>query len=297
MPELSVVILSYNTKSITHNCLSALYKSLITSDISSEIIIIDNNSNDGSKDMIEHFSKNHSSKKILIKTIFNNKNKGYSFANNQGLKFAKGKNILFINSDTIIRKISWIKLLTFLNSDSKYAVITVKVTLPSGKIDPASHRGFPTIWNSFCYFSGLENIFGKLPIIGRFFCGYHLLNLNLNSVHEIDSPSGTFYFAKSNIVKKMNGFDESFFMYGEDVDLSYRIKNQRYKIIYYPYYSVLHIKSVSGLKKENNIIRSSTRQNFYTAMKIFYDKHYSKKHSYFINKLVHFFIDCKLNAK
>ena len=294
MPYLSVVVLSYNTKKITKDCLNILYKSLIKFNNSSEIIIIDNGSVDSSIQMIKDFSKNKLSKKISIKTLFNKKNKGFSAANNQGIKILKGKYVLFLNSDTIITNIDWEKLLHFFDRDRKIGVLTVKVFLPTGGIDPASHRGFPTLWNSFCYFIGLEKIFGKFPLIGKFFNGYHLLSLNTNEIHEVDSISGTFYLTKQSLLNRVGGFDSKhFFLYGEDLDLSYRIKELGYKVVYYPYYSVTHIKSVSGLKKDNLKIRRKTRKYFYEAMRAFYDKHYSEKYPRFINLLVHFFIELR----
>jgi GT2 family glycosyltransferase len=297
MPDLSIIILSYNTKAVTKDCLNSLYKSLIQSKNTFEIIVIDNSSTDGSIEMLKDFSTKLFSKKITIKLIFNKSNKGFSKANNQGLRLAKGRDVLFLNSDIIIKRINWDKLLNFFNKNPKLGVLTVKVMLPTGKIDPASHRGFPNLWNSFCYFSGLEKLFGKLFLIGRLFSGYHLLNLNFNTVHEIDSPSGTFYLTKRHLLKKINGYDEDFFLYGEDVDLSFRIKLLGYKIVYYPYFSVLHLKSVSGFKKQDEKIRNKTREHFYSAMKIFYDKHYASKNSWLTNKLVYFLIDFKLKRK
>jgi len=295
MPELSIVILSYNTKSITQNCLSALLASLEKFSKSSEIIIIDNGSIDGSTEMINDFSRSRSSNKINIININNKLNKGFSAANNQAIKLLKGKYVLFLNSDTIIKNIKWDTVLNFLNKNNNIGVLTVKILLPTGQIDPASHRGFPTLWNSFCYFSGLEKLLGRIPFIGNLFSGYHLLGLNFNIGHEIDSPSGTFYLTKKTILNKINGFDsENFFMYGEDIDLSFRIKKLGYEIYYYPYFSVLHIKSVSGLKKNNIEIKKKTRKYFYTAMKAFYMKHYSQKYPNLINKVVCFLIDLRL---
>ena len=106
-----------------------------------------------------------------------------------------------------------------MEQDSSIGVMTVKVVLPDGSLDPASHRGFPTIWRSFSYYSGLEKVFGKLPFLNRAFGGYHLTYENLKKRHEIDSPTGAFYLTRKETFDKVNGFDESFFMYGEDLDL------------------------------------------------------------------------------
>ena len=192
MLDLSVIILSYNTKNTTQKCIEALHKSLIDSNISTEIIIVDNNSVDGSYEMIKKILEK-SSKKITYKSIFNKVNYGYAKGNNQGIKIAKSRNILFLNSDVIIQNVMWDKLIFYFVNNPNIGVLTVKVNTLDGNIDPASHRGFPTVWNAFTYYSNLEKIFGKIPILNIIFGGYHLTKLNLNKIHEIDSPSGAFF--------------------------------------------------------------------------------------------------------
>jgi len=294
MRDLSVIVLSYNTKRITEDCLDSLYKSLLSSKILSEVIVVDNNSADGSTTMINKFKKRKSIDKIQIKSIFNNQNLGFPKGNNQGIKIASGKNILFLNSDVLIKNLKWDDLLEYFNKNSEVGVLTVKVLLTNGKVDPASHRGFPTVWNSFCYYSKLEKIFGKLPVANKLFGGYHMTYFSHNFTHQIDSPSGAFYLTRKKILDSINGFDDkTFFLYGEDLDLSFRIKKMGYKILYYPKFNVLHLKSVSGLKKKNLKIKNETRGHFYDAMKKFYAKHYYDKYPKFISKLVYFFIDFK----
>lgn len=293
MADLSVIILSYNTKDITSRCLDALLQTLSADQsISAQIIVVDNASTDGSKQLLEQYQKKQNY--IQIKTIFNKKNLGYPKANNQGLKIAGGKYILLLNSDAIVEDIDFDQLFSYFGQHPEVGALTVKVVLPNGEMDLASHRGFPTIWNSFCYFFGLEKIFAKVPVLNRFFGGYHLKHLNLNKIHEIDSASGAFYLLRKDVLSKVNGFDDkNFFFYGEDLDLSYKIREAGYKIIYYPNYTVLHLKRASGLNKDNGEIRRQTKEHFYEAMKIFYRKHYEKKHWWITNRLVYFFINLK----
>lgn len=287
MTKLSVIILSYNTKETTKKCLTSLVKALKkVKQIKSEVIIFDNGSTDGSLEMFESFKDCQ-----FIKVIKNKANIGYAKANNRALKKAKGDYILFLNSDVIINKINFNKLLDYLDNKPKIGALTVKVKLPDGRIDPASHRGFPTLWNSFCYFFKLESLLGRLPLIGKIFGGYHLTYLNLKTIHEVDSISGAFYLTRKKILKKTGGFDEDFFMYGEDIDLSFRIKKLGWQIIYYPFFEVTHLKYTSGLKKN----KKEVKKHFYNAMKIFYRKHYEKLYPPMINKLVYLFIDFKSN--
>ena len=294
MPDLSVIVLSYNTKKLTLNTLTKLYKSLKSSNINSEIVIVDNGSVDNSIEMLNRFKDARSYENIVIKTIFNKKNMGYPKANNQGIEVSSGRNILFYNSDVLVENIDWKDLIHYFDNNQEVGVLTVKVLLTNNKIDPASHRGFPTVWNSFCYFSKLERVFGKIPGFNRLFGGYHMTYKSLNKIHEIDSPSGAFYLTRKKILDIVDGFDDkTFFLYGEDLDLSFRIKELGFKVLYYPKYSVLHLKSVSGLKKKDARIKNKTKDYFYDAMKSFYKKHYQSKYPNFISKIVYFFIDLK----
>ena len=293
MKKLSVIILSYNTKDITKDCLDKLSHSLAGASFQTEIIIVDNASEDGSKDMIISMKKAISSKKIDVITIFNQQNEGFPKGNNQGLHNASGKYILFLNSDVMIDSLRWDTLLDYMDTNKNIGALTVRVELPSKKIDPASHRGFPTVWNSFCYFSKLEKITQLISPFQKYFGGYHLTHLDLKSIHETDSPSGAFYLCQKTVLDKLQGFDEIFFMYGEDLDLSYRIKELGHSIVYYPNEKVKHLKYQSGLK--NKTAQKRTLRYFYDSMWIFYKKHYESKNLWLVNQLVYFFIKLKSN--
>lgn len=282
--NLSIIILSYNTKELTKRCLSSLYRNLPKNkNFLTEIIIVDNGSSDGTIETLKNYQKSNT----FLQFIPNKTNLGYPMGNNQALKVASGKYILFLNSDTIIEKLDFFRLLNYLESNQEIGALTVKVLLPNGKIDPASHRGFPTLWSAFCYFFGLEKLFNKFPYLNRIFGNYHLVHLNRESVHEIDSGSGAFYLTRKDLLDKIGGFDETFFMYGEDLDLSFRIKKSGYKIIYYPAYQVIHLKYASGLEKKNRQINKETRRHFFEAMEIFYKKHYEKTHIPIINSIIY----------
>jgi len=289
--DLSVIIVSYNTSELTFKCVKSLVSSLEKEkNISFEVIVVDNGSEDGTVDRLKKIAIEKD--RFLI--IENKKNLGYAKANNLGIKKASGKFILFLNSDVLISDINWKILLDFLEKNEKIGALTVRVNLESKDIDPACHRGLPTLWRSFCYFVCLERFFASFPFLNRIFGGYHLIHLDLGKIHEVEAISGAFFLTRKEILSRLKGFDEDFFMYGEDLDLCLRIRKIGYKIIYYPLFSVLHLKYKSGLGKKNKEVKRRTSYYFYQAMKIFYQKHYEKRYPFFINFFVYLFLDRKI---
>lgn len=292
MKDLSVIVVSYNTKALTKQTLDAIRASLSTTpDITAELIVVDNNSSDGSKSMLNAYSADEAH--IDYRVILNDENIGFGAANNLGIKSAKGQYVLFLNSDVIADTVDFKNVLTYMDDHPKIGIVTVRVELPNGKIDPASHRGFPTVWRSLCYFSKLQAATRTMPFLKRIFGGYHLTYKKLDAIHEIDSPTAAFYLTRLDILNKVRGFDETYFMYGEDLDLSYRIKKLGYSAMYYPLFTVVHLKYQSGLKTKKKKTQSTTIFHFYNAMKIFYDKHYAPSHPAVLNALVHRAIDFK----
>ena len=289
MTPLSIIIVSFNTKEITKQCLISLKNNFIKYPLEYEIIVVDNNSNDGSVEELLNLEKQWDNLHVFL----SKKNLGFGKGNNLGLEKSKGKYILYLNSDAIVSDLDFRDLIKLMEIQKNIGALTVKVLLSSGEIDPASHRGFPTLWRTFTYFSGLESFFYNIPILNKLFGGYHLANLNLNEIHEIDVPTGAFLFTKREILDKFGGFDNDYFAYGEDIEMAFQIKKLGYKIIYYPLWKILHLKSASGLKKKDVNIRKKTNDYFYDSMKIFYDKHEAKNNNWFINKLVYFVIDIK----
>lgn len=288
--DLSVIIVSFNTKDLTLQCITKLKKSLSNGTLSSEIIIVDNNSQDGSAESIKELSNGKD-----VKAIFNTENTGFGKPNNQGLAQAEGRYILYLNSDVFVPEEPFLDaLVKQMDENPLQGALTVRVNLSSGIIDPASHRGFPTVWRSICYYSGLEKLTKKIPVLNRLFGGYHLTYLPLEKKHEIDTPTGAFFLARKDILDTLKGFDEDFFMYGEDIDLSFRIKRLGYGIVYDPTYTVLHLKNQSGIKRKNNpAVQRKTKNYFYESMTIFYKKHYEKIYPRWISALVYAAINQK----
>lgn len=291
MISLSIIIVSFNTKEITKKCLLSLKKNFIKYPLEHEIIVIDNNSIDGTVEYLLDLEKQWNNLHVFL----SKKNLGFGKGNNRGLEKSRGSYVLYLNSDAIVTDIDFRDLINLMERQKNIGALTVKVVLSTGEIDPASHRGFPTLWRSFTYFSGLEKTFINIPILNKLFGGYHLVNLNLDNIHEIDVPTGAFLFTKREILDKFGGFDKDYFAYGEDIEMAFQIKKLGYKIIYYPLWKVLHLKSVSGLRKKDNNIRKRTNDYFYDSMKIFYNKHYAEDHNWLTNKLVFLAIDIKRN--
>lgn len=286
MKDLSIIIPSFNTKDITKQTIISLQDALRDEqNLRFEILVVDNASSDGSPDMLR------STKGIT--PFFLTKNGGYAKANNYALQKAQGKYILFLNSDMVIQNVSFSSLCHYLEEHQDVGGLTVRVELESGGIDPASHRGFPTLWRTFCYYTGLAKLGSYVPALGRFFSGYHLSYLDLSIPHEIDSPSGAFFLTRKLLMDKLGGFDEDFFMYGEDLDLAYRIKELSSRVMYYPRYTVVHLKYKSGLGTANKETKRTIRYHFFDAMQIFYTKHYADNTFFLMNWLVYVLISIR----
>lgn len=281
MADLSIVIVSFNTKDFLKNCIQSIYDT--AKDFSFEVVVVDNDSKDGSVELIEKEFKDV----ILIK---NKENLGFSKANNIGIKKTTGNYVLFLNSDTVVHENTLKEMIKFMETHEKVGAATCRVLLSNGKLDDASHRGFPTPWNAISHFSGLSKILGQTKLFG----GYNLGYLSLEKEHEIDALAGAFMFVRRKAGEEVNWWDEDYFFYGEDLDFCYMLKQKEWKIFYVPSVSILHFKGVSGgIKKisedvstadEKTKIKASSER--FRAMRLFYKKHYLDKYPVFVTKLV-----------
>lgn len=265
---LSIIILSYNTKDLLENCLNSVQKH--KGNIELQTIVVDNNSTDGSQKLIKAKFK-------WVKLIENKKNLGFAKGNNIAQKAVKGKFVLFLNSDTQIKKNTLDLTLKFLKSHKKVGVVTCKQLLASGKLDKDSRRSFPTPWIAFTHFSSLDILFPKSSTFAKYWYGY----LDQDITHEIDVSQGAFLMIRKNALDEAGWFDEDYFLNGEDIDLSWKIKSNGYKIYYYPKAEILHLKKAS--KRINNLESVLSGIN---AMEIFYKKRMLSKYSMFTNMLV-----------
>ena len=255
--DLSIIIVNYNVKEFIQNLIHSIHKA--AGKLEYEIIIVDNASSDGSVDFI-------SQKFPEIMLISNTTNLGFGKANNQALKIAKGKYILLINPDSIVSEDTFSKMISFFENHPSVGLAGCKILNPDGTLQLACRRGFPGPWTSFCKVTGLSNLFPN----SRLFARYNLTYKNENESYEVDAISGSFMMMRREVYEKTGGFDEDFFMYGEDLDLCYRIQQAGYKVYYVHETQIIHYKGESTR-------RSSIDENkfFYDAMHLFVKKHLS----------------------
>jgi GT2 family glycosyltransferase len=255
--ELSIIIVNYNVKEFLQNLLYSIQKA--AKNISHEIIIVDNASDDGSNEMI----KEKFPRAILIE---NKDNLGFGKANNIGMKIARGQFFLLINPDTIVSEDTFSKMLEFFQKTPDAALVGCKILNPNGSLQLACRRSFPGPWTSFCKVSGLSTLFPKSSLFAR----YNLTYKDENQTYEVDAVSGSFMMIKKEIYEKTAGFDEDYFMYGEDLDICYRIQKLGYKVYYFHETQIIHYKGESTK-------RSSVDETkyFYNAMHLFVKKHFS----------------------
>ncbi|MEK9178474.1 MAG: glycosyltransferase family 2 protein [Patescibacteria group bacterium] len=294
MKTLSVVITNYNSKDFVLSCIESIKKhnrqQVESGDF--EIIVVDNASSDGS---LESLSKLQS-----ITLIPNDRNLGFSKANNLGVKKANGRYILFLNPDTEVFKDTLLKMIKFMDAHIDVGASTCRLLLPNGKIDDASHRGFPTPWNSFMRFSGLSMLFPKSRLLN----GYNLGFCDLDKNHEIDVLAGAFMMVRRQAGEDIGWWDEDYFFYGEDIEFCFDLKEKGWKIYYVSDASSLHHKGISGgiksISQKKTTADRDTKLNAtrwrYKAMNIFYDKHYVNRYPFFLSALVKLAIAIKLRT-
>lgn len=274
--ELSIIILSFNTKNLLRNCLNSLKK--VRNEIPFEVIVADNGSIDGSLEMVR--------KEFPLVTALDNKaNIGFAKGNNAARKIVKGKYILFLNSDTVIYKGVLKECVNFLKKNPDIGAMTCKLVLGSGKIDKDIRRRFPTPWVSFN-----RLILGN----GRL---YWYEDVSPNEVHEVDAIQGAFHLSPKKVLDEVNWFSEDYFLDGEDIDLCYKIRESGYKIYYYPKVKILHLKGASKGKYETKkkvplASRLKFRMASVNSMEIFYKKHLWKQYPMVLSILVLAGIKC-----
>ena len=275
MTKLSVVIVNYNVKHFIEQCLFSVLKA--SENIACEVFVVDNNSVDGSVTLIKE-------KFPQVNLMVNKANTGFSVANNQALKIATGEYVLLLNPDTVVQEDTFAKILNFMDSHPEAGGLGVKMLDGQGKFAPESKRGLPTPEVAFYKMFGFSRFFPKSKRFGK----YHLTYLSEDQLSEIDVMSGAFMLIRKTVLDKIGFLDETFFMYGEDIDLSYRIKKAGYKNYYFPDTQIIHYKGESTKRSSLNYVVI-----FYKAMAIFSNKHFSGSNAFWFNALIHFAIFLK----
>ncbi len=266
--KLSVVIVNYNVEHFLEQCLLSVRKAMQAVD--GEVFVVDNNSIDGSVKMVKD-------KFPEVKLLANNKNLGFSKANNQAIKLASGEYVLLLNPDTVVEDDTFSKVIEFMDSHPDAGGLGVKMVDGSGKFLPESKRGLPTPEAAFYKMFGISKIFPR----SKRFSKYHLGYLSPDEVHEVDILAGAFMLMRKSVLDKTGLLDESFFMYGEDIDLSYRIVKAGYKNYYFPETRIIHYKGESTKKSSVNYVIV-----FYKAMVIFARKHFTQKNARLLTNLI-----------
>ena len=254
--QLSIVIVNYNVRYFLEHCLRSVSRACAS--IKAEIIVVDNRSTDGSVEMVmEKFPD------VIL--IANQENTGFARANNQGVGKASGDYILYLNPDTIVAEDCFEKCLAYMEAHPKAGALGCRLIDGKGQFLPESKRGFPSADVAFYKISGLNSLFKTSKTFNR----YHLGYLSEHEVNEVDVLVGCFMLCRKKIIDQVGGFDETYFMYGEDIDLSYKIIQAGYKNIYFPETTVIHYKGESTKKGSLNYVKM-----FYQAMIIFAEKHF-----------------------
>lgn len=254
--KLSVIIVNYNVKYFLEQALLSVRRA--SQGLAVETWVVDNNSVDESVQMVqEKFPEVH--------LITNKHNPGFSIANNQAIRQSSGEYVLLLNPDTVVEEDTFSKCIAFMDAHPAAGALGVRMIDGSGAFLPESKRGFPSPWAAFCKSVGLSRLFSRSPLFNH----YHLGYLDEWEVHEIEVLAGAFMFMRRAALDKVGLLDEAFFMYGEDIDLSYRITQGGYKNYYYPGTSIIHYKGESTKKGSLNYVKA-----FYQAMIIFARKHF-----------------------
>lgn len=255
--DISIIIVSYRVKHFLEQTIRSAQEA--TQGMQCEILVVDNHSGDDTMTYVKPLFPN-------VTFIENEQNVGFARANNQAIMQAKGTYSLILNPDTIITPHCIGQCLQWMEKEAKCGAIGVHMVDGNGFFLPESKRAFPTPWVSFCKIFGLSKLFPRSPLFAK----YHLRYLDEFTPHPIDILAGAYMFCRTDLLREVGGFDEDFFMYGEDIDLSYRLMKKGYQNWYLPV-DMLHYKGESTKKDSMRYVKV-----FYQAMLIFYRKHFPK---------------------
>lgn len=270
--KLSIVIVNYNVSYFLEQALTSVFKAL--QHVDGEVFVVDNNSVDNSLSML-------ASKFPQVHVIANKENVGFARANNQAIRISQGEYVLLLNPDTVVEEDTFEKCIAFMDKTPDAGGLGVKMINGKGEFLPESKRGIPVPAVAFYKLFGLSKLFPHSQKFGA----YHLTYLCNDEIHSVEVLSGAFMLMRKSVLDKVGLLDEDYFMYGEDIDLSYRILKGGYKNYYFPETRIIHYKGESTKKGSLNYVHV-----FYKAMQIFARKHFSQKNA----KLFNLLIDCAI---
>ncbi|MEW5959442.1 MAG: glycosyltransferase family 2 protein [Chloroflexota bacterium] len=278
MLDLSIIIVNYNTRDMLRNCLNSIFHS--QGKLTFEVYVVDNASTDGSSDMVR-------SEFPQVKLIASPVNGGFAYANNLGLRrsgFDNGGRLLppppryalLLNPDTVLPSTALVDMVAFMDDQPEAGAAGPKLVLPDGSLDLACRRAFPTPAVSFYRMVGLARLFPGHRLFGR----YNMTFADPDEQIEVDSVVGAFMMVRREAIAQTGLLDESYFMYGEDLDWAYQIKANGWKIYYHPAVTVTHVKRAASRHSPR------ARVEFYRAMDIFYRKFYADSTPFWLHSLV-----------
>ena len=294
--DLSIVIVTYNGRDITLRALD-LYGRAIAADAGHdyELIVVDNASRDGLADAVAEAYPG-------VTLIRNPENVGFARAGNVGYRASSGRYVLFSNSDIEVTTETLPTLIRAMDAQPAVGACTPFLELAqTGEVDWGAHRGFPTPWAALTYYARLDRLFHRSRALSRIFGQYHLLDRDLTVAHEVDAIRGGFFFVRREAFERAGRWDEDYFMYAEDIDLCYQLKQQGDSVMFYPQARAIHYHGMTtGLKQHSQEVavydaqeRARTYAAFYDTMKIFYDKHYRRRYGPVVRWLIFAAIDAR----
>ena len=264
--DLSVVIVNYQTFELTKNTINSIFQ--YDYPFSVEVIVVDNASSDDSLSRLQDYFKDK------VRFIASSQNNGFAAGNNQALRVAEGRYVLLLNSDTIVWENTLENIYSYMEEHPDVGASGCRVLLENGELDKACKRSFPNVKNSFYRLFHIPTNSAD--------DNYNLDGLPDDGIYEIDCLTGAFMFIRREALDDAGLLDETFFMYGEDIDLCYRIKNSGWKIVYYGESEITHLKGASSKKQKSKLI-----YEFYRAMYIYYKKHHAGESSFIVNIVVY----------
>ena len=276
--DLSIIIVNYNTFKLTKETIDSCLAE--PTHYTYEIFLVDNQSTDDSLEKLEKYFEKEISRGI-IKVIANSHNDGFAKANNLAIEKSKAEYVLLLNSDTLIKEGTIDKCMDYMTkaTNADIGALGCKVSLADGSLDKACKRSFPNPANSFYKLFNVKTSSGKDD--------YNLDDLDDNGVYEIDCLVGAFMLVRRTTIDDIGLLDDTFFMYGEDIEWCYRIKQAGWRIVYFGEAEIIHYKGASSENQETKKRNPKIIYEFYRAMYIFYKKHYTKKYNIFVNIAVY----------
>lgn len=281
LPKVSFIIVNYNTCQLLDKCIA----NLLGIYANMEIIVVVNGDSDGSSARVR---EKYLDKVILLVT----ENKGLATAHNEGLAKASGDYLIHLGTDAYPTKEAISKIIDFMETHKDVGLATPKLVLRDGSRDIDAHRGFPTPWASLTHFAGLDKIFPRSPVFGKYFLGYK----GFDTVHEIEVCISHFMCVRRSVWEKVGPWDQQYFLFGEDVDYCFRVKEAGFKNMYLGNVEVLHYKGATVGRKTASDLKTASAtskdvlkklpEQSTTAMRIFYTAHYAKKYPKMLTALV-----------